>query len=288
LVFRNDGTSDVLVGTLAFTTLSGSTGVGNGNITVDLGTGLLAEAATVISDSAPMSNYLTTPALVDGTFEIRDNTNTLLGSVNYLASDSISTLASKINNAGLGLTASVVTSGGAFSLNVVDANHDTLTFTDTVGTVMNQLGMTNVGTGVFSANMGGDASGVGNGTVTVAGSTLTVTAPSGAEGLKVLYTGTADVSAIQLDFTVGVASQVFEEVSRFVDPAAGIIDGEVDTLDDQNELAQNRIDGMLVRLDLERQRLLDQFLAMESALTELASIRDRITQLTDSLSQNDN
>ena len=78
-IYVNDGVGDVQVGSLSFATLA-STGLGSGPLTIDLGTGLYGETSTVVSKTAPLQNYLATN---DGTFEVRDSANTLLGTVAY-------------------------------------------------------------------------------------------------------------------------------------------------------------------------------------------------------------
>ena len=79
---------------------------------------------------------------------------------------------------------------------------------------------------------------------------------------------------------------MFGSIDELVDPVSGALQAEIDTFEDQNDLNQDRVEQMLVRLELERQRLFDKFVAMESALAALESIRQSITELTQALTSN--
>ncbi len=277
-LYVNDGTSDVKVATVSMASIA-STAAGTGNLTVDLGTGLFGAANTATSATAPMDNYLT---YSNGSFEIRDSSNTLLGTVSYTAGESMTTLASDIN-AISGLSASVVTSGSTFDLRVTSDTSSPLTFTADSGGLLAQLGITNTGSVITSANINGPADGSDDGSVTVSGTTLTATDATGANGLKVLYTGKTDASGISLNYTVGVGSQMYFAVNNMLDDTTGTVQNEVKTLDDQNTFTQQRITDMLARIDQQRQSLLDQFIRMETAVTSLNSLSDQITQTFTSL-----
>ncbi len=144
------------------------------------------------------------------------------------------------------------------------------------------------GTGeVLSANIGGDANGADNGSVTVApGGVLTLTDQTGAEGLTVIYTGDTDVSAITLTLSSGIAHQLFFEADDILDPTSGLLQTELDTLTDQNTQNEGRIEQMLVRLERQRETLLQKFLRMETKVNELNSILERLTQQTDAMFAN--
>ncbi|MGI9419652.1 MAG: flagellar filament capping protein FliD [Geminicoccaceae bacterium] len=132
---------------------------------------------------------------------------------------------------------------------------------------------------IVSANINGDPDGSDDGSVTVDGTRLTVTSGD-AEGLQLLYQGDASASGIQLDISVGVGAQIQAAASRLLDSDSGTIGGQVDTLTDQNERGQSRIDRLEERLERQRENLLARFAAMESALasmnTLLESIRGQI------------
>src|SRR3546814_6058208 len=74
------------------------------------------------------------------------------------------------------------------------------------------------------------------------GNIITLTDATVAEGLQLFYSGNTDLSGIQIDFTVGLAADLFAEVDALVDTATGSIEGEIDALTDQNQIAQERIE----------------------------------------------
>lgn len=141
------------------------------------------------------------------------------------------------------------------------------------------------GTGeVLSANIGGDPSGADNGTVTVApGGVLTLTDQTAAAGLTVIFTGDADLSGITLDLTSGIGQQLYFAADDFLDPTSGLVQSELDTLTDQNTQNDSRIEQMLVRLDRERETLLQKFQRMETRLSQMNSILERLSVQTDAL-----
>ena len=132
---------------------------------------------------------------------------------------------------------------------------------------------------IVSANINGAADGSDDGSVTVDGNRLTVTS-GGAEGLQIFYGGDESASGIQLDISVGIGVQVQAAANRLLDSDSGTIGAQVDTLTDQNERAQSRIETMEERLERQREDLIDRFAAMEAALasmdTLLESIRSQI------------
>lgn len=278
-LYVNNGTTDVLVGTVAFNAIA-STAAGTGSMTVDLGTGLLGETSVATNKTSPMSNYLT---FSNSSLEIRDASNTLLGTIAYKTTDSITDLANNINAAGIGVTANVIATGTTFQLDVTDANHNKLNFTDLGGGLLSQLNITDQGTNVFSANVNGTANGANNNSATVSGATFTATNQTTANGLKLFYSGNADLSNVQVNYTVGVAAQMFFAANSLSDTTSGAIEGEINTLTDQNKVSQGRIDSMTLRLNLERQRLTKQFIAAETALASLANIRNSLSQISASV-----
>ena len=130
---------------------------------------------------------------------------------------------------------------------------------------------------VASANIDGAADGSDDGSVTVSGKVLKVV-EGAAEGLQLLYTGMAAASGIQLDLSVGVGAQLYGAVDGLVDETSGLLANEIDTLEGQNELGQERVDRMEERLEREHERLLERFVAMETALTTMNRLLDSLRQ----------
>jgi flagellar capping protein FliD len=281
-VYVNDGVDDVQVGSLSFTSLA-SAGAGAGSLTIDLGTGLFGETSTVVSKTAPMENYL---AVTDGTFEIRDSANVLLGTVAYSATDNLQDLAAAISASVPNVSASVIASGSTFKIEILHGTREVLEFANDTGGAISALNLANAGDGVFSANINGSASGTADGTVTVNGRTITATSLTEAAGLKVFYSGGVDLGNVQIDHTVGFAARLYSSVNDMLAPTTGLIDSNVSTLTKQNEQNQKRVDDMTVRLERTRAQLLLQFINLESALARAKTLQDSITQTFDALFRN--
>ena len=282
-IYVNDGAGDVQVASLSLTSLA-STLAGNGSLTIDLGTGLLGETSTVGSQTAPLENYL---AVTDGSFEIRDNANVLLGTVNYTATDNLQTLVAAIS-AIPNINASVIASGSTYKLEILHDNREELTFTADTGGLVAALNLAQAGDGIFSANINGSSSGSNDGSATVSGRTVTATDLTTALGLKVFYSGTGDLASVQTDFTVGLASRLYYSVDDILKSQTGLIDSNVNTITKQNEQNQKRVDDMELRLERVRQTLLTQFINMETALAKARSLEDSITQSFEAMFQSKN
>jgi len=145
--------------------------------------------------------------------------------------------------------------------------------------------------------------------VTVDGTTLTgdeidisgsrFTIQTGAlNGLSILYSGGANANeTFDVSTSTGVASEAFFAADKLSNTNAndGVIQSEIDRLigrdspeiEGVNERLQERIDRIDRQLDAERERLTRQFIAMEQALIELESARDRLEQFANA-GQNDN
>jgi flagellar hook-associated protein 2 len=140
------------------------------------------------------------------------------------------------------------------------------------------------GTGqVAAANVNGAADGTNDGSVTINGNAITATSTTGAGGLQLLYTGNADLSNVTLNFTVGVATQLYNLSTETLDPTSGTIQTEINTLQDQNSATQDRIDRGNASLDYQRTQLLNKFINMETMLAQMNSTLDSLKQLTDAM-----
>ena len=138
-----------------------------------------------------------------------------------------------------------------------------------------------------TANIDGLADGSDDGSVTVNGNVLTVNT-GGAKGLKLFVDSFTATTSVQLDYTVGVGAQLFFELEDALDQTTGPVETEIDNLTDQNEFNEARIEEMRVRLEIERQDLLERFLRMETALATANRILDSIQQTTDAWNAGNN
>jgi flagellar hook-associated protein 2 len=143
------------------------------------------------------------------------------------------------------------------------------------------LNLTDDGTNLTGA----DINGVANSAMT-SGNTVTMTGATGANGLKLFYSGSGDLSNVQINFTVGAATQMFFDLQSALDQTNGSIQTEVDALNDQNTQTQTRVDAMLQNIDYQKQILTEKFTNMETQLTQMQSIMDSIKQTTDAWSKN--
>jgi flagellar hook-associated protein 2 len=143
-----------------------------------------------------------------------------------------------------------------------------------------QLNVAYSGGSITSANLGGAADGSDDGSISVDGNVLTVMAGP-AKGLKLLFTGAAPVSGVQIDLSIGLGTQIYHAADALADETGGLIASEIDSLEGQNELGTARIERLEERLERERERLLDRFIAMETALATMNRLLDSLRQQID-------
>jgi hypothetical protein len=230
--------------------------------------------------ASPMSDYI---ALADGTFEVH-NSGGLVGTITYAAGENLNALAADVD-ALAGVNARVVTSNGTFHIEIKSDTNDTLTFQNDTGGVVAALGISDKGDAIFSANFDGAADGSDDGSATVSGTSITATNTTGANGLKLLYTGTSGLSGATVGYTVGLASKINFAVDDVL-ATNGVIDSELKNLNGQNDLANDRITEMQFRLDMQRQTLLARFQRMETMLATSQNIMDQLKQTTDAAFNN--
>jgi flagellar capping protein FliD len=244
----------------------------------------------------------TSAAVTDGAALLNDGTNSVGATTSGLftingatiiydvGGDSLATIASKINSAGLGssgISASVITNDSGEKELRISSTKEAISVGGDSGDLLASLGLTTTSTLITSANIGGAANGADDGTVTISGMSITVTSASGAEGLRMIYTGSSAAN-VQLDFTVGIATQLYNLSESALDPTTGTIQSEIDALTDQNTLTQTRVDTMLERLDRQRQSLLNSFIAMETALTTMNNLLESIKSTYAAMTKSDN
>lgn len=136
------------------------------------------------------------------------------------------------------------------------------------------LNLTHDGSNLTGADFGGVAS-----SATVNGNILTATSATGAEGLKLLYTGTGDASGIQIDFTVGMAAQLSFALDNFLDTTNGTIEADIEGLKDQNTQNSARVDSLTALLASQANILTQKFINMETALAQAATLQNTLDQM---------
>jgi flagellar hook-associated protein 2 len=133
-----------------------------------------------------------------------------------------------------------------------------------------------------SANIGGAADGSDNGTVSMNGDALTVTS-GGAQGLKLFANGLTGPTTVTVNYSIGIGAQMYFAIQGLLDQTTGSVPTEIGNLNDQNDLANDRINEMLDRLDIQRQDLLKRFQNMETSLSTSQNLMDSLKQMTQSM-----
>lgn len=105
----------------------------------------------------------------------------------------------------------------------------------------------------------------------------------GAKGLSLFFNGGADMTGIDLNFSVGFGSQMFFELGNLLDSQSGLVETEIKALTTGNQQKQTRIEEMTVRLDLQRETLLAKYIKMETALTSMNQTIENLKQMTESM-----
>ena len=248
------------------------------------GPGVLA-SKSVVDDTALLTDAVNSVGATAGAQSFQLNGNV----INYDASvDTLQSIAAKINDAAItGVSASIVGTSGSLNLRVTSSVDPLITSGDT-GDLVSKMTLVGSSNFVKSANIGGAADGSDNGTVTISGQILTISSSSTAEGLQLFYDGAGNESAISLSFTNGIAATMFSTVDSMLDSVTGTVQNEIDTLTDQNEQHQTRIDEMLIRLDTLRDSLTARFIRAETAMASAENLIESIRQTTESLLGNNN
>lgn len=137
---------------------------------------------------------------------------------------------------------------------------------------------------VLDANLattaGTGSGGLGNNTVAVNGKNLEILSDSPADGLKLFFNADPSLGPlddIEVTFTRGVADRLYNFFNDF-----SKVGGEADSLKtnmlNQNDSYQEDITRIDSRLDLQRQNLESRFIAMETAMFQLNSLRESLSQ----------
>jgi flagellar capping protein FliD len=183
-----------------------------------------------------------------------------------------------------------------FSLDSSSSNIQITGFTGETAAVGKVLEVTTDANGDVTGVAVGDTSG---GTTAVAfdanGSRFTIT-EGPLSGLSLLYSGGTNANEqMQISTSTGIGSNAFFTSDNlgnrnFND---GLVQAEIDritgrkTLDGENVRLQEEVQRIERSLTRERESLLRQFTAMEQALIELESMRERLSQFAASLSSGD-
>jgi len=123
-----------------------------------------------------------------------------------------------------------------------------------------------------TVNNGKDVAGTINGeAATGAGQVLTGnTGNANTEGLSASYTGTSDnVDAGTVKLTIGAADLFDRTLFNITDPYSGYVSFKETSLQNSIDNFQTRIDQMNAQLDQKKQQMINEFVAMETALNNI-------------------
>ncbi|SMF67770.1 Flagellin hook IN motif-containing protein [Tistlia consotensis] len=235
-----------------------------------------------------------TALLNDGTNSVGATTSgqfTLNGTaISYDVSvDGLDDIVGRINLAGIpGISATIGGTAGAYYIDISASGSDPVSISGDTGDLVSALNLTSQSTMAGTANVDGNADGSADGTATTSGRIVTVTDQSGAQGLRMIYTGDSNLSGVQVNFTVGLGTSMFYKLGDMLASNTGIVDAEINTLTEQDQRYQDRVDFMTNRLDYQRQTMLDRFTRMEQLLATLSSQSDSLTQIVDAMSAKKN
>jgi flagellar capping protein FliD len=240
------------------------------------------DSAGVNDQNAVLNTADSFSAAVSGSFDINGI------SIAYdVTTDTMTTILGKINNAmvaaGNGITAKREFDVNGKAIIALQSESAAIVTNNDTGDLLALLNFQADTSELDFANIGGNADGSDNGTVTTSGKSLTVTSSSGAEGLKLFYTGPGSESAISINFTVGLATRLSHAIDSFTETLTGAIATEIDSMEAQNTQANDRIAEMDSRLALMRESLTQRFIAMETAVAAMNQILDTIKQQFDAM-----
>lgn len=215
-------------------------------------------------------------ATASGSFTVNGTT------INYdVTSDTLTSLATAISTAGISnVSATIATDASGnpkLQINSTSASNPIVVGNDT-GDLLSHLGLVTTGTTITSANIGGTADGSDNGTVTIKGMNIVATSKTGAQGLTLLYNGSAAASGINLNFTVGLGASLYGIVNGAADSVSGSVQTEINSLTDANTQSQTKITQLQAQLATQKTALLAQYTAMESAISSLNNVMSTLTQ----------
>jgi flagellar hook-associated protein 2 len=135
---------------------------------------------------------------------------------------------------------------------------------------------------VATANVDGDSSGLDDGSVSVANNVATILSGD-AEGLRLFFDGYTLPGSVTFSYTVGVGAEMFFEIEKLLDESTGLVETEIEGLQDTNTISEDRITEMLARIEIQRQSLLERFISMETALATANRVLESISRTTDAM-----
>jgi len=101
-----------------------------------------------------------------------------------------------------------------------------------------------------------------------------------ADGLRLFYGGDANASdTATVTTSVGIGAQFYFELDSILDEEEGTLTQAISDLEVQNTSYEDKVDRIDERLARQREVLMDQFIAMESALARMKNIQSSLDEL---------
>jgi len=150
----------------------------------------------------------------------------------------------------------------------------------TIAQSANNLGI------IDQAYTGQDVAGTIGGEVAT-GSGQTLSASSGnVDGVLLMYTGTATGAIGDMVVNLGIGPQLDNLLETYTNPITGLVQLTIDSSSDSYDSLQVQIDNLTVRLDQERERLMNSFLAMEKVMSQTNATGAWLSQQITSMNSN--
>ncbi len=127
-----------------------------------------------------------------------------------------------------------------------------------------------------------------NGSLAAEGQGLTGTSQTNAQGLALVFNGGANagpVADVEVTVSRGLGDQLYQLLNDAT-KLSGILDLDINAKTSENERLTDRIETIDARLVTVRQNLENKFFAMETALAQLESLRNTVTQFIDAQNAN--
>ena len=116
-----------------------------------------------------------------------------------------------------------------------------------------------------------------DGSVTISGNVLTFTDSTGAEGLKIVYTGDSDTD-IEISVSAGLASSFFHTLDSYADNTSGLFSDKQEILNESITDKEERITTLEARLNIYEETIRAQFTATEQAMATAQALLDALDQ----------
>lgn len=134
---------------------------------------------------------------------------------------------------------------------------------------------------IVSASVNGDTT-----AFTVSGTRLVGAEGTIYEGLTLVYVGT-ESSTVNVSFSQGLADSLYNLLDSYANSTSGIIQDKINRLEDEDNLLQIKSDRIKERAEAYRERLIEKYSAMETAIASAESLLNQVQALFGTSSSDD-